>query len=321
MKLKHFWSAAAVIWGCIALGHDHETGGGDLEISCPVGPCSMECQAYGRCLVECLTGGICPSEGDTTCPTERRLWVLCLEDNQTTIPPGRFGGIIIGGPVTPPSNECGDDEIGGGETPCEKCGEGEVPNGEKTACVAECGWDQIADPASGRCVLRPFDDEAKALAARVGNCGAPTVSGYLDHRLVSSVSYGLPEVRGHYGSAGCGPKGNNPPTTLVVKLNRAALEKSGRSTSSAWHWASVAVIHEFIHVRDFIEYDSCAPWYTLKGLRAVTGAGYPSSLDGFEGWTDERTNTEYLNTFGFMSPEDRRHVAAVDNKPLPCLFD
>ena len=185
-----------------------------------------------------------------------------------------------------------------------------------------CGWDQIADSASGRCVLRPFDDNAKALAARVGNCGAPTVAHFLNNSLVSdNVSYGLPEVRGHYGSAGCGPKGNNPPTTLVVKLNRAALEKSGRSTSSAWHWASVAVIHEFIHVRDYIEYDSCAPWYTLKGLRAVTGAGYPSSLDGFEGWTDERTNTEYLNTFGFMSPEDRRHVAAVDNKPLPCLFD
>ena len=139
MKLKHFWSAAAVIWGCIALGHDHETGGGYLEISCPVGPCSMECQAYGRCLVECLTGGICPSEGDTTCPTERRLWTLCLEDNQTTIPPGPFGGIIIGGPVTPPSNECGDDEIGGGSEECQTCGEGEsCPHGEISDQPGEC---------------------------------------------------------------------------------------------------------------------------------------------------------------------------------------
>ena len=161
MKLKHFWSAAAVIWGCIALGHDHETGGGYLEISCPVGPCSMECQAYGRCLVKCLTGGICPSEGDTTCPTERRLWVLCLEDNQITMPPGPFGGIIIGGPVTPPSNECGDDEIGGGDEECTKCGPGKVPNGDGTACVA-CDWGESSQEP-GSCICD--DESVDAIAA------------------------------------------------------------------------------------------------------------------------------------------------------------
>ena len=167
----------------------------------------------------------------------------------------------------------------------------------------------------------PIDDDAKALAARVRSCGAATVSGYLDHSLVSSVSYGLPRNQYHYGDVECRPKGNNPPTSLAVRLHRAALEKSGGSTSSVWHWVPVAVIHEFTHVRDFIAYDSCNPWYTLEGFRAVTGAGYSSDESGFEKWTVERTDDEYEATFGVLSPYDPEYRASEHNKPLPCLFD
>lgn len=212
-------------------------------------------------------------------------------------------------------------------SPCIACDDDGGSGGGGGAAIVigpplACGWDQIADSASGRCVLRPFDDNAKALAARVSNCGAPTVASYLDHSLVSSVSYGLPKDKNHYGTAGCNPPGNNPPTSLYVKLNRASLEKSSDGRySSVWHWATTAVIHEFTHVRDFVEYDRCTPWYTSKGFRAVTTAGYSSDVPGFEEWTVERTDEEYFNTFGVRSPYDDRHVAAVHNKPLPCLFD
>jgi len=184
-------------------------------------------------------------------------------------------------------------------------------------------WDQVFDPASGACVTRPFDADAKALAARVKNCGAPTVGSYLDHSLVS-VGYGLPRDVYHYGNAECRPKGNKPPTSVAVKLHRASLEKSSDgSESSVWHWTALAAIHEFVHTGDFIGYDSCAPWYTLQGVRDIKRAGYTESdinKEGFEKWTVKRSDGEYLNTFGVRSPYDSRHVGSVDNKALPCLF-
>ena len=42
---------------------------------------------------------------------------------------------------------------------------------------------------------------------------------------------------------------------------------------------------------------------------------------GFEKWVRVRSYKEYSDTFGVRAPEDPNHVAAVDNKPLTCLFD
>ena len=59
---------------------------------------------------------------------------------------------------------CGDDEVGGGSTPCASCGEGEVPDGDGSACVAcehgesstsgECNPDPcegVTCPKNARC--------------------------------------------------------------------------------------------------------------------------------------------------------------------------
>ncbi|MCY3839776.1 MAG: hypothetical protein OXH09_14165 [Gammaproteobacteria bacterium] len=185
-------------------------------------------------------------------------------------------------------------------------------------------WDQVFDAASGACVTRPFDADAKALAGRVKNCGAASVVSYLDHSLVS-VGYGLPRDVNHYGNAECRPKGNKPPTSVAVRLHRASLEKSSDgSESSVWHWAALAAIHEFVHTGDFIGYDSCAPWYTLAGVRDIKRAGYTVrdiNKEGFEKWTVERSDDEYEAAFGVLSPYDPFHNATADNKPLPCLFD
>ena len=173
-------------------------------------------------------------------------------------------------------------------------------------------------PRPGACVTRPFDAGSKALSARVKNCGAPTVRRYLDHRLVS-VGYGLPRDAYHYGDAACRPKGNKPPTSVAVRLHRASLEKSSDgSESSVWHWAALAAIHEFVHTGDFIGYNSCAPWYTLQGVRDIKRAGYTErdiNKEGFEKWTVKRSDEEYLDTFGVLSPYDPDHVAATDNNP------
>ncbi|MDE0421569.1 MAG: hypothetical protein OXK76_11885 [Gammaproteobacteria bacterium] len=185
-------------------------------------------------------------------------------------------------------------------------------------------WDQVLDSTSGNCVTRPFDDDARALATRVKNCGAPTVGSYLGHSLVS-ISYGLPRDVNHYGDAECRPKGNKPPTSVAVRLHRASLEKSSDgSESSVWHWAALAAIHEFVHTGDFIGYNSCAPWYTLQGVRDIKRAEYTESdinKEGFEKWTVERSDDEYEATFRVLSPYDPFYNAAADNKPLPCLFD
>ena len=167
-------------------------------------------------------------------------------------------------------------------------------------------------------------DAAKVRPARVKNCGAATVGSYLDDSLVS-VGYGFPtQGAHHYGEAECRPKGNKPPTSVAVRLHRAALEKSGDAESSAWHWPALATIHEFVHTGDFIGYNSCVPWFTSGGIRDIKAAGYTESdlnRDGFEKWTVERSDDEYLSTFGVRSPYDPFYIAAAHNKPLPCLFD
>ena len=329
MKQRHLAALAAFLVGVMggaAFGDDH--GGGPI-----VGP-QENCSNYPWwCWGQCAELNACRSGntpiGGSNCAIEEANLRSCETSQPPYVPPV----IVVPPPACPAGQHfteggqchadhvCGDNEIGGGSEECETCTEGSAPNAEGTACVAECGWDQIAD-AAGKCVLRPFDDNAKALAARVSNCGAPTVASYLDHSLVSSVSYGLPKDKNHYGTAGCNPPGNNPPTSLYVKLNRASLEKSSDGRySSVWHWATTAVIHEFTHVRDFVEYDRCTPWYTSKGFRAVTAAGYSSDVPGFEEWTVERTDEEYRTTFGVRSPYDPEYRSRDHNKPLPCLFD
>ncbi|MDE0442825.1 MAG: hypothetical protein OXL38_11960 [Gammaproteobacteria bacterium] len=258
---------------------------------------------------------------------------ICDDDGGGNSPGPPPGEIIIIPPICPEGKHlhggvchadhvCGDGEIGGGGEDCEPCGEGSVPNNSKTACEA-CAWDQIPDAASAACVTRPFDVDANALAARVRNCGAATVGSHLAHSLVS-VGYGVPtQGAHHYGETECQPKGNKPPTSVAVRLHRAALETSGDAESSVWHWAPLAAIHEFIHAGDFIGYDSCAPWYTSGGVRDIKRAGYTESdinENGFEKWTVERADQEYEATFGVLSPYDPFHNATADNKPLPCLF-
>lgn len=126
-------------------------------------------------------------------------------------------------------------------------------------------WDNAFsyDPAQWKCETRPFDNDPKALAERVGNCDASSVRRYLDHDLLF-IGYGWPSGRHHYGQASCNPKGNHPPTDGGVTLHRAALE--GANGASPWQWAALTTIHEFIHAGDFPGYDSCAPWLTVDGI-------------------------------------------------------
>ena len=57
-------------------------------------------------------------------------------------------------------HECGDDEIGGGETPCQTCGEGEVPNEDKTACVTCEHAELPLTPGTCACDSPSVDDHA-----------------------------------------------------------------------------------------------------------------------------------------------------------------
>lgn len=184
-------------------------------------------------------------------------------------------------------------------------------------------WDQTFsyDPDVWQCALRPFDADAKSFAKRVKDCGSSTVGRYLNHSLVS-VGYGWPSGPDHYGSASCNPKGDNPPTSVSVSLHEASLENV--NGASPWHWAALTAIHEFIHAADFIGYDSCSPWLTSGGINDIKAAGYNErdiNEAGFEAWTVERANEEYLATFGVRSPYDPRYRASQHNKPLSCLLD
>ena len=64
--------------------------------------------------------------------------------------------------VVPPPTvyECGDDEIGGGETPCEACGDGEVPNEDGTACVTCEHAELPLTPGTCACDSPSVDDHA-----------------------------------------------------------------------------------------------------------------------------------------------------------------
>ena len=107
-----------------------------------------------------------------------------------------------------------------------------------------------------------------------------------------------------------------------MSLHRAALENA--NGASPWHWAALATIHEFIHAGDHIGYNSCAPWLTSGGVGGIKAAGYGESdvnKGGFEKWTVERANDEYMATFGVLSPYDPNYDPAKHNKPLSCLLD
>ena len=68
---------------------------------------------------------------------------------------GGGGGAGIG------NYKCGDDEIGGGETPCEPCGEGKVPNDDRTACLS-CEWGELpGEPGRCSCDYAAVDLVAK----------------------------------------------------------------------------------------------------------------------------------------------------------------
>lgn len=178
MKHKHLAGLAALLVGTMggaAFGDDHETGGDpEYVVVCPHIGCQRECQVYGECLIRCLTGGACPSEGDVKCATERRLYGFCLEDNQSTFPPGLVGGVLA--PPCPDGQhrneagecECGDDEIGGGGEDCKPCGEGEVPNEDRTACVA-CDWGEETPGVCNREPCQRSDADAAANSALSGS--------------------------------------------------------------------------------------------------------------------------------------------------------
>ena len=197
-----------------------------------------------------------------------------------------------------------------------------------------CPWDQTFDfdLKVWACVTTPLDKNPKKMAERVKNCGAPTVKKYWDHPKIVAINYGFSSgAPSRYGTTGCHPDRDEPPElvdeppeAISVTYFRSAIEGSGGAYSSYWHWGALAVIHENIHVDDFIRYNSCAPWLTSEGQAGMRRAGYTErdfNEEGFNEWTRVRSHDEYDDTFGVRAPEDPDHVAAVDNKPLSCLFD
>ena len=209
---------------------------------------------------------------------------------------------------------------------CE-CGTGKVKVYDEDAdafhCYAEppaagCPqWDQTFDFDLGvwACVTRPLDADPEKMAERVKNCGAPTVNSYWHHSPLS-VEYGsLPA--GHPAAAGCGPPGNNPPTDIRIRYDRNQLAGG----SMAWHWAAISTIHEFVHVSDYVRYNSCAPWLTRQGKADLEKAEYEATQQGMHSWVYQRAHIEFYNTFGVMAPSDPDYRAADHNKPLSCLFD
>ena len=87
--------------------------------------------------------------------------------------------------------------------------------------------------------------------------------------------------------------------------------------------ATMGPLHEYLHVDDFIRFDSCAPWETSAGQAAMRDAGYTASdfnKAGFEKWVRVRSSDEYRNVFGVRAPQDPEYVSGKHNKPLSCLF-
>ena len=117
---------------------------------------------------------------------------------------------------------------------------------------------------------------------------------------------------GKRAAAGCGPPGNNPPTDLRIRYDREQL---------TWHWSAIATIHEFTHIRDYVKYNSCAPWETPQGRKDIEGVGLPASEEGFHAWVYRRADEEFLNTFGVRAPTDGNYDLTRDHKPLRCLFE
>ena len=195
-------------------------------------------------------------------------------------------------------------------------------------------WDQTFDfnPRVWACVTRPLDKDPRKFAERVKNCGAPTVKKYWNHPMILAINYGFSSGQpNRYGTAGCHPDRdepprlvNEPPEGITVTFFRSAIERAGGRYSSDWHWAALAPIHEYLHVDDFIRFNSCAPWETSAGQAAMRKAGYTErdfNRAGFEKWVRVRSWDEYRNVFGVRAPEDPFHRADADNKPLTCLFE
>lgn len=157
---------AAGWWGCAALGDDHNE-----TVDCFFYPahCQGECAELNACLSgEGPIGG-----GVGGCSIEYSNLRVCELSPPPGPPPiGPPGTVIILPPACPAGQQyaagecqyvCGDDEAGGGDTPCEPCGEGEVPNPEGDACV-ECEYGEYKPgECATECTTAALDLQAASL--------------------------------------------------------------------------------------------------------------------------------------------------------------
>ena len=161
MELKHFWCAAAVFWGCTALG-DHHGGGGGSGGWADCSSC-----ANVNCYGECADLNACYLEGGdmVECSAERAAFETCCGSPPPVIiippsscPPGQH---FNAQGQCQADHECHHDEIGGGSEECEECGPGEVPNEDGTACE-EC---EHGEAAPGLCGHDPCGRDGTDFAA------------------------------------------------------------------------------------------------------------------------------------------------------------
>lgn len=145
MKQKQLAGLAVFLVGVTggaAFAHDHLP-----PVNCSQYP--WWCRGYCAELNACRAGNT--PIGGSDCLTEENNLAFCELRAPfvlpVVVPPPFVPPVVVAPPPACPAGQhfaqgecqadhvCGDDEIGGGETPCEPCGNGRVPNQRKTVCI------------------------------------------------------------------------------------------------------------------------------------------------------------------------------------------